>query len=262
MYENVIGIGPSAMAMYYSIAHGKRIPNGYGRFVHPVTDYVNMRLYRFPAPEAHALLGELGIGWVLRHFASDQERDDFVAHSLADGVSVAATFGTDVVFAVRPMAAPVVPAAVALDRTRWVVAASSSVEQAENVRDADPSTSWHTQGLGPGKIPWLRVDLDAEVPVTGLRVLPGPADVFGVSVPEIEVSLDAVSWQGLGALLHPESFRDFLEHPRARQYFEARFAPRPARYVRLISPTVAFWGGSWDVAELEVLGVAAPNPAH
>ena len=70
---------------------------------------------------------------------------------------------------------------------------------------------------------------------------------------EVELSADAVTWTPTGARFVPDSLATLLDHPADLAYYEARFPARPARYVRLRNPALAFWGGPWEIAELDVL---------
>ena len=51
----------------------------------------------------------------------------------------------------------------------------------------------------------------------------------------------------------PRFLLPLIERPLALTYYEARFPTRTVRWVRLVNPELRFWGGTWEIAELDVL---------
>ena len=254
VYEQVNGAEAMALAMYFAIFHQKRLVDGYSGFTSPGAGYLTQELYHFPEPAALRLLDRIGVGHVLSHFATQETADAAVAR-LAPSLAVAARFGTDVVFAVRgPAPAPVVAdLARPLPRQDWRLAASSGNETLPALRDGDRVTAWRGAAVPGESPPWLVVDLGGLHPISGVRCVPRRADAPGVYLAEVDLSADAATWTPTGARFVPDSLATLLDHPADLAYYEARFPTRPARYVRLRNPALAFWGGPWEIAELDVL---------
>jgi hypothetical protein len=264
LYEREHGIEGPALAMYYSIFHGKRIVNGYSGFVGPGAAYLASRLFAFPDDEARRLLAALGVRAVLWRHPTPAALEAAVAR-LPAGVGVVARTGTDLLVRVRhgpptPPTPPVRPAA----RDAWTLAASSGIDGLDALRDGDPETAWHGRAIANAGPPWLAIDLGASRPVAGVRVVPAGADTTAVSLATVELSDDGERWTPAGAPFRPESLVALLERPAARGAWAARFPPRPARWVRLVNAELVFWAGPWlalfespwDIAELEVLTLA------
>ncbi|HWP65764.1 MAG TPA: hypothetical protein VNO26_07620, partial [Candidatus Limnocylindria bacterium] len=78
-------------------------------------------------------------------------------------------------------------------------------------------------------------------------------DPVGVYAAEVATSLDGTSWTPSDARFVPDSLATLFERPRDVRYWEARFPPRVARWVRLTNPRLRFWSGTWELAEVDVL---------
>ena len=256
VYDGVNGPEQIALAMYHSIFHQKRLPIGYSGFTSPGGAYVTQRLHRFPDPAALRLLARLGIRHVLWHFRDPPAAEAFIAGRLPrPWVDVAAPFGADVVFLVRDAPPrPPTPAVVrALPRAGWRLSASQGGETLGALTDGDPRSAWRGQAGRDEPTPWLLVDLGAPEPVAGVRCVPLAPHAPGVYLALPEVSLDGERWEPTGAAFEPDSLDTLIERPLALTYYEARFPTRTVRWVRLVNPELRFWGGTWEIAELDVL---------
>jgi len=83
--------------------------------------------------------------------------------------------------------------------------------------------------------------------------VPAEADAASVYLALVEVSEDGRSWERVPSRFVPDSLDTLFAHPARVAYYEARFPTRRARFVRLIDPELAYWGGTWEIAELDVL---------
>jgi hypothetical protein len=254
VYERVNGAEALALAMYFAIFHEKRLVDGYSGFTSPGAAYLTQQLYHFPEPDAVRLLDRIGATHVLSHFATPASAEAAIAR-LPPSLAVEARFGTDVVFAVRgPVpAAGVADVARPLPRRDWHVTASSGSESLPALRDGDRATAWRGAGVHGEPPPWLLVDLGRVHPIAGVRCAPLRADAPGVYLAEVELSADGATWTPTGPRFLPDSLPTLLDHPADLAYYEVRFPTRAARYVRLGNPALAFWGGPWEIAELDVL---------
>jgi hypothetical protein len=255
----------SIFPMYYSIFHGKRLAQGYSGFSAPGGAYLTMQLSRFPDDEALRLAAATGVDHVVWRFGSPAVADAAVARLPRPHVDVAARFGADVVFRVRSAPPPPdVAAAVApLPREGWTVRASLAPAALPALHDGDRRTAWRGDTLADRRsAPWLEVDLGREWPVAGVRCVPADANAPGIYLARIELSPDGARWEPVAAEFRPDSLATLLHRPGELAFYEARFATRVARAVRLVSPAIAFPGWPWEIAELDVLAdcAAAPVP--
>ena len=254
VYEQVNGPEAMALSMYFGIFHRKRLVDGYSGFTSPGGAYLTQQLFHFPEPDTLRLLDRIGVGHVLSHFPTAEAAEAAVAR-LPPYLAEEARFGTDVVLAVH---GPVPPASVGdvlgqLPRRDWGLTASNGSKTLPALRDGDPRTAWRGAAVNGDPPPWLVVDLGALHPVAGVRCVPVRADAPGVYLADVDLSPDAATWTPTGARFLPDSLATLLDRPADLAYYEARFPTREARYVRLRNPALAFWGGPWEIAELDVL---------
>jgi len=141
----------------------------------------------------------------------------------------------------------------ALPRAGWRLSASQGGETLGALTDGDPRSAWRGQAGRDEPTPWLLVDLGAPEPVAGVRCVPLAPHAPGVYLALPEVSLDGERWEPTGAAFEPDSLDTLIERPLALTYYEARFPTRTVRWVRLVNPELRFWGGTWEIAELDVL---------
>src|SRR5262249_61671139 len=165
-----------------------------------------------------------------------------------------ARWGPGAGLAVRgPVPAALDPAARPLPRQDWALTASSGGETLPALRDGDRRSAWRGAAVHGAPPPWLLVDLGALHPVGGVRCVPVRADAPGVYLADVDLSPDGATWTPTGARFLPDSLTTLLDHPADLAYYEPPFPTPAARYVRLRNPTLAFWGGPWETAELDVL---------
>src|SRR5437667_48773 len=88
---------------------------------------------------------------------------------------------------------------------------------------------------------------------SGTSRRPPRPDALAVPLALVELSEDGEHWERVPRRFVPDSLATLIEHPAELAYYAARFPTRPARYVRLVNPELAFWGGMWEIAELDVL---------
>ena len=254
VYEQLNGPEALALSMYFGIFHRRRLVDGYSGFTSPGAAYLTQQLFHFPEADALRLLDRIGVGHVLSHFPTPEAAEAAVTR-LPPSLAVEAHFGTDVVFAVRgPIPRAAVTDVVApLPRGDWKLTASSGSETLPALRDGDRRTAWRAKTVHGDPPPWVVVDLGALHAITGVRCVPLRADAPGVYLADVDLSPDAAAWTPTGARFLPDSLATLLDDPADLAYYEARFPTRAARYVRLRNPALAFWGGPWEIAELDVL---------
>jgi hypothetical protein len=272
IYEHVKLGDPSALAIYYALFHGKPIVNGFSGYPPPGSGYLVNRIgTSFPKPESLRLLDQIGVHHVVSHFKSPAAMHDFIRRLSGPELQVVARFDTDVVMRVGKIAPPLLPAAAGpLDPRGWTLTAHNNADALPALVDQDATTSWEvTVAMGAG-VPWVVIDLGGARGVTGVRTRPASRDashlttrqvIMGLGATDLELSMDGTHWEGAPALFLPDSLDTLLRDPLAVGYYEARFPARAARYIRLKNPTVGFWGGPWQIAELDVLVdcTAAPD---
>ena len=248
--------GPEAIAlgMYYAIFHRKAVPTGYSGFSPPAAGYVTQRLFRFPEDDALVLLDALGIRHVLWHFATPAAADAFLAGPTPPSLSVAGRFGGDVLFTLGepPVLPPVAAAVHPLARAGWRLTASAGGDRLPALVDGDPRSAWAAP-VDRGRTPWVLVDLGRPERVAGVRCTPTRPDALAVPLALVELSEDGEHWERVPRRFVPDSLATLIEHPARLASYEARFPTRRARYVRLVNPELVFWGGTWDMAELDVM---------
>src|SRR5262249_20748646 len=105
-------------------------------------------------------------------------------------------------------------------------------------------------------LPQLTIDLGAVRTVAGVRCTSN-ADPVSIYAAEVATSLDGVTWTPSEARFTPDSLDVLFARPAEVRFWDARFPPREARWVRLTNPRVGFWGGTWELAEIDVLAPAS-----
>jgi hypothetical protein len=255
LYEQTDELEGAARAVYFSIFHGKKLVNGYSGFTSPGPAYVARRLVEFPAASARALLAALDVHAVLVRAVSPAALERRLA-ALPDGARVVARDGTAALVHVdAPPPSPPPPAA-PLARDAWRLAASGSAATGSALLDGDARTTWQVT-TAPGAAPSLTIDLGAERVVSGVRSVAGSSDARGVYLTEVATSTDGREWTPTEARFEPDSLATLFARPAEVRFWEGRFVPRAARWVRLTNPYLDAWGGTWEFAEIDVL---APAP--
>ncbi|MGH7893380.1 MAG: hypothetical protein ACREQL_01870, partial [Candidatus Binatia bacterium] len=252
LYERTNGVEGAALAMYHAIFHGKRLVNGYSGFTSPGPAFVTQRLFDFPARGAVALLDRLGVQAVLLHEPDEAALDRRIAQ-IPPGTSET-VFRDRNVALLRVRGAPPEPsrAVVPVERVAWHLEANAGAAMLPSLHDGDPRTVWRIVAERSTP-PSVVVDLDRVVVVAGVRCIPGAPDAPGIYLADVSTSLDDATWTPTDARFEPDALQALFDHPAGVRSWEAHFAPRDARYVRLTNPRLAFWGGAWEIAELDVL---------
>jgi len=252
IYDGVSALDATALAMYYSIFHGKALPTGYSGFPPAGSVFLRWRLIRFPEDDVLRLLDTLGIRHVLWHFPSRAAADAFLADA-PRSLSVTGRYGDDVIFALGdPPSPPALAAVHPLPRTGWRLSASGDGDRLPALVDGERRTAWRMH-VQRGRTPWLVVDVGSPLPIGGVRCTPTGADAPDVYFALVDVSDDGRQWDRIASRFVPDSLATLLERPANLAYYAVRFPTRPARFVRLVNPELAFWGGQWEIAELDVL---------
>lgn len=254
VYEQAQGPEALTRAMYHAIFHRKRLPIGYSGFASPATDYVGHALFRFPEASSLDLLAQLGVGWVWAHPATREASDALVARALAAGrISVAGRFGNDVVFDVRALEPPPPPGpARTLPAGAWRPVANVGADSLPLLTDGDASTEW-TAPDTPGTPTTLTIALEDPTVVVGLRAYVRGDQAQGLFLADAATSLDGTHFEPIEARFEPVPLDAFLARPIPTATLVMRFPPRRVRFVRLTNPALAFWRGTWQIGELEVL---------
>jgi hypothetical protein len=258
VYDQADGPDPLARTMYFQIFHGKRMPTGYAGFWNPATNYVVHRLYRFPAPESVHLLRALDVRYVLHHastnVAAATAHDDEAA-----GLTIVQRAGTDLLYRVDPRPEPAAPPTAPLPREGWAITTPPGGTDARALVDGNADTLWSVT-VPRFQTPSLTIDLGAVREVAGVRCRTPLDRAAGVQWSRIELSVDGTHFTTAPAGFEPDSLAALYAAPDAVRDWEARFAPRPARWVRLRNEDLAFWSGEWTIGELDVL-TPARSPA-
>jgi hypothetical protein len=130
--------------------------------------------------------------------------------------------------------------------------------------DGDPGTRWRTGRAQQGGM-WLQVDLGDPVRVSGVRLEVGPHTLEYPRTIRVEVSPDGARWQTVALARHGlwpglRVTGSALRHDARRADVDVRFAPVPARVLRVsIPPRAAVRTPfGWSIGELHVFGPADP----
>jgi hypothetical protein len=251
LYERTDEIEGAARAMYFSIFHQKTLVNGYSGYTSPGPAFVVQRLFEFPAAPARALMATLGVHAVLLRDPTPAGLDRRLAALPPDGRVLARAGDTALV---RVDDAPPTPAppSIPLPRTGWTLDASGAEAALPALLDGDARTTWL---LAPaqGTVPSLTVDLGAVRTVVGVRCAGGALDATGVYLADVATSLDRTTWTPTDARFDPDALATLFTRPADVRFWEARFPPRAARWVRLTNARAVFRGATWELGELDVL---------
>jgi hypothetical protein len=255
VYDQADGPEPLARTMYFQIFHRKRMPTGYAGFWNPATNYVVHRLYRFPAPESIHLLRALDVRYVLHHapthVAAAAAGDDADAR-----LAIVERAGTDLLYRVDPRPEPAAVATLPLARDGWTIATTLGGTALRALVDGRADTLWSVT-VPRGQTPALTIDLGAVHDVAGVRCRTPLERAAGVQWSRVELSEDGTRFTTAPAGFEPDSLAALYDAPDTVRFWEARFPPRRARWVRLSNTDLAFWGGEWTIGDLDVL---APAP--
>jgi hypothetical protein len=251
LYERTDQLEGAARAVYFSIFHGKLLVNGYSGFTSPGPAYVNQRLMEFPAAPARTLLAALDVHAVLVRDSSPAALTRRLAALPPDARVIARDAGAALVH-LDEASPPAPPPATPIDRSAWMLTASAAEAILPALVDGDPTSTWQVTTVA-GVVPSITIDLGAVHDVAGVRCVAGPRDGGGVYRARVETSLDGDHWMPTESRFAPDSLKTLFARPAEVRFWDARFAPRAARWVRLSNAQLAFWTGTWQLAEVNVL---------
>jgi hypothetical protein len=142
----------------------------------------------------------------------------------------------------------------------WTATASIRPEQATHAIDRDAATRWRPSDRSPDT--WLQVDLGRIHPVAMVAWLPGTYQEVPVGF-RLDTSIDGIQWATAREVpVYYGPLYWAAGHPMGRVRWgrvEARFPPRPARFVRVthLGQDRRF---AWTVRELFVYEAGDPAP--
>jgi hypothetical protein len=139
-----------------------------------------------------------------------------------------------------------------LPHERWTATATVEATTLAAATDGDPATLWEA-AIARGKVPALTIDLGEVRQVAGVRCAVPLERAAGVQWSRVELSEDGAHFTRAPAGFEPESLTALYDAPMTVGTWEARFAPRPARWIKLSNEELAFWSGEWVIGELDVL---------
>lgn len=215
--------------------------------------FVTQRLGEFPSAAARTILRAIDVSLVLVR----EDSAAALARRLAALPPHAEVVRREPTAALVRLADPPPvpsPLVVPLARAGRTLVASGATEALPALGDDDPATRWRVQA-GAEAVPSLVIDLGAVRTVAGVRCVADPGDLAGVYLAEVATSLDGAAWTPSDARFDPDALDVLFARPADVRHWDARLAPCPARFIRLTNPALAFWGGTWSLAEIDVLTV-------
>jgi hypothetical protein len=195
----------------------------------------------------------------VKHFPSASAAEQFRRRLDSPGLRVVTQLDTALLIHLQtpPPILPDDPVTV-LPRERWSVRASDDFRDVDALRDGSAATVASVR-VSHDATPWIVVDVGEPTWLSGLRVAPASASDDTIYLARVEVSLDGASWEMPRTWFEPDDRRALIERPRTVRFFDARFAPTRARFVRMVNPRARFRTGRWEIGELDLLqAVDAP----
>lgn len=263
-------------AMYHAIFHRQRLPEGYSGFDPAGGIFTTHRLATFPQASAIRLLRQLDVQFVLARAAVGVAADQLIARATAQGARLDAQLGDELLFDVRTLPpAASVPTAAPLPRAHWSVAVSSGAETRAALIDGDTQHAWSAPPL-TDVAPSITIDLGERRAISGVRLIVPRERVAGGFESVIALSDDGQQWTPVDDVFEPDDVSRLLLTPPPMVPFSLRLPAATTRFVRVTNPPLAAnqqliatllasakeqgltlwlpWVGSWEVAEVEVLG--------
>lgn len=261
VYEITFTPEATTRGMLWSLRNGTRLVNGYSGYAGPGHEYLTVVMAQFPESAGLEVLYELGVRWIVGRQPPPGTTLPLASLDVPPWLRLAARFPDGVVWEMHepPPRPPRVEVVRPLDRAAWRLHESAPTGTLSRLVDGDRATAWRLASRGAGT-PSLTVDLGAVQPVTALRAAAMTSRPAGLYLAQIATSEDGLRWQETGASFRPEDVARFFADPRRVDAWVAHFPPRRARWIRLTNPLAGFWGGVWEMAELEVLA-ADDRPA-
>jgi hypothetical protein len=247
-----------AYALYFKAFHGKRLVNGYSGFAGPWGDYELARVDMFPRDEATTLLWDLGVRHVVEHFDTAAQAETW-ARMLRPQYAHVETQLDTALLVVLDAPPPPLPKGdtIPIGREGWRLTASDDAQSLEAVRDGDPHTGCRLPSDDVAAA--VVVDLGRERSLTGVRLVPVAVGDPTIYQANVEISRDAETWERPRTWFEPDDRDALVSRPRDVRFFEARFEPSPARFVRITNPRAGYRAPWWEIGELDLLAPAGAS---
>lgn len=263
VYELTFTAEATTRGMLWSLRNGTRLVNGYSGYASPGHEYLSVMMAQFPRSPGPAALHELGVRWILGREPPPGATVPLVSLEVPPWLRRAASFPDGVVWEIRdpPPPSRLPDLAQPLDRAAWALQESPPTGMLALLTDGDRTTTWRLAG-GRAGAPSVTIDLGATHTLAALRATAPTTRPAGLYLAQIATSEDGLRWQDTGAWFRPEDVPRFFADPRSIAAWVAPFPARRARWIRLSNPLVGFWGGVWEMSELDVLAVDAQVSSH
>lgn len=147
--------------------------------------------------------------------------------------------------------------AITIARDGWRITATEGAEFPDAVRDGDPGSGVRMSSSDVQAA--IVVDVGRERPLTGVRLVPVAMNDTIVYECSVELSRDGTTWERPRTWFEPDDRDALVSRPREVRFFEARFEPSTARFVRLTNPRAAYYSAWWEIGELELLAPAGAS---
>lgn len=241
-----------ALSQYLSLFDRKPRLLGYSGLNATWTKYAEYRL-RNGVTDAGAqdFLRRVHIDYVVLH-RTDAPAAVGAAASLRAAGFDAELFGSDLLVKLPPPAnpAPHAPPLTTAARAGWQFAGSAA-EDGGALRDGDDHTAWTIVDMRTP--PSLTIDLGAPALIGAVRCAPTTGVDRMIFNTALEGSTNGLNWQLVPAVFEPDDWDALVRHPATLRYYEARFPPRPLRWLRLTNQPAWIGHEPWTIAELDVL---------
>ena len=250
--ELPLGIFEDTAAMYRSMAHHRRLANGYSGYAPPHYTILGLALMEGRPQVLAALELDRDLAIVVARPDSAPALSATVA-SVLPGAPVAHAADADIFTVARHASPPVLPAAGPALPVREVTA--SSGDDPARAVDGSIATVWITKDEQAGG-EQVTADIGATAPVAGVELDLGRYTFAYPRMVSIEVSDDAVAWQEVWrGDVATAALRGALVSPSIVPV-RFTFATVPARFVRITQ--LHETEQPWAIAELHVLGPSPP----
>ncbi len=245
-----------ALAVYYSVYHGRPIVNGYSGYAPPGYRVIREAMEGFPTESTFELLNNLEVGYILLHTqAYRPEKGREILRRLrnfGNRLELVQEIDGDFLIKMLPVQPQVreeVRLAEVGDRKQWKAEASLNNNLAHLAFDGDINTSWST-GYPQGRDDFFRLDLGAAVVVRQivLALNDNPLDFPRNFI--VEGSLNGTDWTKLSEnasffpMLNRRMIEDFSQYK-----VNVRIEPSQIRHLR-ITLTRSHEARHWSINEI------------
>jgi len=255
VFELALSPAMETRGMLLALLNGTRLVNGYSGFMSPGHEYLRLRMAGFPDHESLVALHALGVRWVIVRSSSTGPVLRVPQSIPAPWVTLAAQFADGAAYEIHgaPPEPPLARQVATLGRDDWWLDESSATGTLPLLVDGDVTTSWRMWVSRGHMTPALTIDLGQPRPVTGIRATSAKPHALGLYLAEISVALEAPIWESTGARFRPDDLSRYVVAPQSVDTWIARFPTRHIRWIQLTNSQLAFWGGWWEMAEVDVL---------